>query len=146
MNTKEIIHALGEDITTLITIILSSNSHKAEMTNSDIYESLSVVVKDDGDLIFDIVLKEYLTYVESGRRAGAEPPPIESIEAWARRHNISTDNDVIWAIREAIARDGIKPRPFMDEVFSNLDEYWEDEWADKIFDKIIKLINDFFNK
>ena len=48
-------------------------------------------------------------------------------------------------IRRAISRDGIAPRPFMDKVFADIDDVWDKNWADELFDEIMRMINDFFN-
>lgn len=112
---------------------------------SDIYNNLQVKATNDGDLVFDILLNDYLTYIESGRRKGAKFPPVEPIVKWARKHGIPTDNGTIYLIRRAISRDGIAPRPFMDKVFAEIDNAWDKDWADELFDEIMSMINDFFN-
>lgn len=113
--------------------------------DSAIYKSLSVKATNDGDLIFDIILNNYLKYIESGRKKGAKLPPVEPIVRWARSRGIPTDNKTIWAIRKAISRDGIKERPFMDKVFEDIFYVWDNGWSDELFDEIIKEVTDFFN-
>ena len=95
--------------------------------------------------MFDIILNDYLTFIESGRRKGADMPPVEPIIEWAKKHGIPTDNGTIYLIRRAISRDGIAPRPFMDKVFADIDDVWDKNWADELFDEIMRMINDFFN-
>ena len=151
MLSTSIMYALGKDIAALVRMVMDSNVGintkvgRNTLTNSDIYNELVVYSTNDGDLIFDIVLNGYLQYIESGRRQGAKMPPIKPIEDWARKHGIPTDNKTIWAIRMAISRDGIAPRPFMDKVFADIDYVWDKDWADELFDKIMRMINDFFN-
>lgn len=151
MLSTSIMYALGKDIAALVRMVMDSNVgintkvSRNTLTNSDIYNELVVYSTNDGDLIFDIVLNGYLQYIESGRRQGAKMPPIKPIEDWARKHGIPTDNKTIWAIRMAISRDGIAPRPFMAHVMEEMDDYWDKGWADTIFDKIIDKINKFFN-
>lgn len=113
--------------------------------DSAIYKTLSVKTTNDGDLVFDILLNDYLTFIESGRRKGAKLPPVEPIVRWARSRGIPTDNSTIYLIRRAISRDGIKPRPFMDKVFADIDDVWDNAWADELFEEIIKEVTDFFN-
>ena len=112
---------------------------------SDIYKNLQVNATNDGDLVFDILLNDYLTFIESGRRKGAKFPPVEPIVKWARSRGIPTDNGTIYLIRRAISRDGIAPRPFMDKVFADIDYVWDKDWADELFDEIMRMINDFFD-
>ena len=105
------------------------------------------ITDEDGDLVFDLMLNDYLVYIEGGRRIGAKFPPIKPIVEWAKRRGIPTDNSTIFLIRRAISRDGIRPRPFMEFIFEEMDEFWNSgEWSDKIFDKIMEKIDNFFNQ
>jgi hypothetical protein len=148
----ELVMAISNDIMELVRAVMDSDigiNRKIgdnTLSKSDIYNSLSVKATNDGDLVFDILLNDYLTFIESGRRQGAKMPPIEPIVKWARKHDIPTDNSTIYLIRRAISRDGIQPRPFMSVVFEEIDRKWESQWSDGILNEIIKIIDDFFNK
>lgn len=63
----------------------------------------------------EVYLNSYYQFVESGRRAGAKMPPEIAIIEWMKRLGIATgkNNEVVWAIRKAIAKRGIQPRPFV---------------------------------
>ena len=91
-----------------------------------------------------MMLNDYLVFIESGRRAGAKFPPVEPIVKWARKRGIPTDNSTIFLIRRAISRDGIKPSPFLAYIFEEMDNWWENDWADEIFNKIMEQIDNFF--
>lgn len=151
MLSTSIMYAIGKDIAALVRMVMDSNigvNNKVgvnTLTNSDIYKDLAVYSTNDGDLVFDILLNDYLTYIENGRRKGAKLPPVKPIVQWAASHGIPTDNNTIWAIRMAISRDGIAPRPFMQYVFEEVDRLWDKGIADKIFDKIMETIDRFFN-
>lgn len=151
MEISKIVMEFSKDIMDIVRVVMESNlldNHKVgrnTITSSDIYKNLQVIAKNDGDLVFDILLNDYLTYIESGRRKGAKMPPVEPIVRWARSRGIPTDNSTIYLIRRAISRDGIAPRPFMATVMEQIDLNMENLY-DKIFDEITKLINDFFNK
>lgn len=151
MDINKIVMEFSKDIMDIVRVVMESNlldNHKVgrnTITGSDIYKNLQVIAKNDGDLVFDILLNDYLTYIESGRRKGAKMPPVEPIVRWARSRGIPTDNSTIYLIRRAISRDGIAPRPFMSTVMEQIDLNMENLY-DKIFDEITKLINDFFNK
>ena len=143
-----------KDIMMLVQAVMESNlliNNKTKpprntiAPNSDIYKNLQVKATNDGDLVFDILLNDYLAFIESGRRKGAKFPPVEPIVKWARSRGIPTDNGTIYLIRRAISRDGIAPRPFMDKVFADIDYVWDKDWADELFDEIMRMINDFFN-
>ena len=151
MEISKIVMEFSKDIMDIVRVVMESNlldNHKVgknTIIGSDIYKNLQVITKNDGDLVFDILLNDYLTYIESGRRKGAKMPPVEPIVRWARSRGIPTDNSTIYLIRRAISRDGIAPRPFMATVMEQIDLNMENLY-DNIFDEITKLINDFFNK
>lgn len=151
MEISKIVMEFSKEIMDIVRVVMESNlldNHKVgrnTIIGSDIYKNLQVISKNDGDLVFDILLNDYLTYIESGRRKGAKMPPVEPIVRWARSRGIPTDNSTIFLIRRAISRDGIQPRPFMATVMEQIDLDMPN-WYDKIFDEITSLINDFFNK
>lgn len=150
MEISKLVMEFSNDIMDLVRVVMESNlldNHKVgrnTIIGSDIYKTLQVKSTNDGDLIFDIILNDYLTFIESGRRKGAKFPPVEPIVRWARSRGIPTDNSTIYLIRRAISRDGIAPRPFMATVMEQIDLNMEN-WYDKLFEEIIKLINEFFN-
>ena len=151
MEISKIVMEFSKEIMDIVRVVMESNlldNHKVgrnTIIGSDIYKNLQVIAKNDGDLVFDILLNDYLTYIESGRRKGAKMPPVEPIVRWARSRGIPTDNSTIFLIRRAISRDGIQPRPFTATVMEQID-LDTPNWYDKIFDEIISIINDFFNK
>ena len=145
MDISKIVTEFTKDIMQLVNAAMEGQDLASNKSGSDIYKNLQVKATNDGDLVFDILLNDYLTYIESGRRKGADMPPVEAIVEWARSRGIPTDNSTIFLIRRAISRDGIAPRPFMATVMEQIDLNMPN-WYDKIFDEITKLINDFFNK
>lgn len=144
-------YEFAKDIATIVRLVMDSNvginskTNSNTLSQSDIYRQLSVISTSDGDLVFDIMLNDYITYIESGRRKGAKMPPVEPIVRWARKHGIPTDNSTIYLIRRAISRDGIKPRGIMAHVFEELDNSWDDGWSDRLFNIITEKIDKFFN-
>lgn len=151
MEIGKIVMEFSKDLMTLVRMVMESNVGindkvgRNTLVDSNIYKTLSVKATNDGDLIFDIILNDYLTFIESGRRKGAKFPPVEPIVKWARSRGIPTDNSTIFLIRRAISRDGIKPRPFMVHVMEEIDREWDDSLADELFNKIISEIDKYFN-
>ena len=145
MDISKIVTEFTKDIMQLVSAVMEGQDLGNNKSSSDIYKNLQVKATNDGDLVFDIILNDYLTFIESGRRKGADMPPVEAIVEWAKKHDIPTDNSTIFLIRRAISRDGIAPRPFMDKVFDDIDDVWDKNWADELFDEIMRMINDFFN-
>lgn len=152
MNITRIMFEFGKSIAELVRMVMDSNVGinnkvgKNTLSKSGIYRTLSVRATNDGDLILDIVLNDYIQYIESGRRKGAKFPPVEPIVRWCKERGIPTDNSTIFLIRRAISRDGIAARPIMAKVFDELDRSWENEWSDRLFDIIMEQINKFFNE
>lgn len=145
MEISKIVMEFTKDIIKLVHAAMDGKDLDNNKSSSDIYKNLQVKATNDGDLVFDIILNDYLKFIESGRRKGADMPPVEAIVEWAKKHDIPTDNSTIFLIRRAISRDGIAPRPFMDKVFADIDDVWDKDWADELFDEIMKLITEFFN-
>ena len=145
MDISKIVTEFTKDIMQLVHAVMEGQDLGNNKSSSDIYKNLQVNATNDGDLVFDIILNDYLKFIESGRRKGAKFPPVEPIVNWAKKHGIPTDNGTIYLIRRAISRDGIAPRPFMDKVFADIDDVWDKNWADELFDEIMRMINDFFN-
>ena len=145
MDISKIVMEFTKDIMKLVHAVMEGQDLDNNKSGSGIYKNLQVKATNDGDLVFDIILNDYLKFIESGRRKGADMPPVKPIVEWAKKHGIPTDNGTIYLIRRAISRDGIAPRPFMDKVFADIDYVWDKDWADELFDEIMRMINDFFN-
>ena len=151
MEISKIVMAFTKDIMMLVQAVMEGEDlinkkvGRNTIIGSDLYKSLQVKATNDGDLVFDILLNDYIQYIESGRRKGAKMPPVKPIVDWARKHGIPTDNSTIYLIRRAISRDGIAPRPFMYKVFEDIDYAWDNAWSEELFDEIMTMINDFFN-
>lgn len=151
MEIGKIVMEFSKDLMQLVRMVMESNvginvkTGSNTLINSQIYNTLSVKATNNGDLIFDIILNDYLVYIENGRRKGAKMPPVEPIVRWAKSKGIPTDNSTIYLIRRAIARDGIKARPFMAHVMEEMDREWNG-LTDEIFNVIMEETDKFFNK
>ena len=112
--------------------------------NSDIFKEM--YAKASGNIVIELLLNDYVQYIESGRKAGSKSPPLEPIVQWAKKRGIKTDNSTMFLIRRAIAEDGIKPRPLMYKVFETIDKKWDGEWSSELFQELTKIIDEFFNQ
>lgn len=97
-------------------------------------------VLQDNIILFSY--NEYAEYIETGRRPKVRKVPIEALRQWANKRGIPTDNDVLYAIREGIYRDGISPRPIMTKFSDLLDKGWDERYADEIFEKITEALEE----
>lgn len=139
---EQVAAAIAQDIATIVMNAMAA----IKLEGSNLYKSLEVFADSNGDdLVFGFMLNDYVQYVENGRRSG-KMPPVEPIENWCKRHGIPTNNSVLYAIRKIIGEEGIKPRPFLDGIFKEIDSKWNNEWSDEIFDEIMKIIDEFFNR
>ena len=142
--------AFAEDVMNITADIMASNlmlNKKGINTiapNSDIFKEM--YAKASGNIVIQLLLNDYVQYIESGRKAGSKFPPIQPIVQWAKKRGISTDNSTIFLIRRAIADDGIRPRPFMYKVLETIDKKWDGEWSSELFNELTKIIDEFFNK
>ena len=112
--------------------------------NSDIFKEM--YAKASGNIVIELLLNDYVQYIESGRKKGSKFPPIEAIRQWAKNKLGKEDNLTIYKIRSAIVRDGIKPRPFMYKVLNTIDKKWDGEWSSELFQELTKIIDEFFNQ
>ena len=143
--------AFAEDVMNITADIMASSmlvndkvGRNTIAPNSDIFKEM--YAKASGNIVIQLLLNDYVQYIESGRKAGSKFPPIQPIVQWAKKRNIPTDNSTIFLIRRAIAEDGIKPRPFMYKVFETIDKKWDGEWSSELFNELTKIIDEFFNK
>ena len=154
-NITSLAKAFAEDVMTITADIMASNlmlNKKGINTiapDSKIFKEM--YAKASGNIVIELLLNDYVYYIESGRRKSTNakkvaPPPVKAIVQWAKNRNIPTDNLTIYKIRSAIVRDGIKPRPFMYKVLETIDKKWEGEWSSDLFNELTKIIDEFFNK
>lgn len=143
---------IENDIISIVREIMSANDminnkvgKNTIAPDSDLFKQIKTKVRNDGDIVFDLMLNDYIVYVENGRRPNGKFPPIQPIIQWAQKKGIPTDNNTIYAIRYSIAKEGIKPRPIMAKVFERMDKVWENEWSDRIYNEIISEIENWFN-
>lgn len=146
-NIKVALDEFGENVIKLMRASIEKNGiNKKTGTNtlvdSNLFNEMNIHHDEWG--LYSFMINDYVGYVEGGRKAGKKMPPIEVIAEWASRKGITNDNKVVWAIAMAIVRDGIAPRPFINEGFDSLDDYW-DGWSDRIFDILTENIDIFFN-
>ena len=143
--------AFAEDVMNITADIMASSmlvndkvGRNTIAPDSNIFKEM--YAKASGNIVIQLLLNDYVQYIESGRKAGSKFPPIQPIVQWAKKRGIPTDNSTIFLIRRAIAEDGIRPRPFMYKVLETIDNKWEGEWSSELFQELTKIIDEFFNK
>ena len=150
-NIELLSKAFAEDVMNITADIMASNlmvnnkvGRNTIAPDSNIFKEM--YAKASGNIVIQLLLNDYVQYIESGRKAGSKFPPIQPIVQWAKKRGIPTDNSTIFLIRRAIAEDGIRPRPFMYKVLETIDKKWDGEWSSELFNELTKIIDEFFNK
>ena len=147
-NIELLAKAFAEDVMNITADIMSSNlmlNKKGINTiapNSNIFKEMKA--KASGNIVIELLLNNYVKYIESGRKKGSKFPPIEAIREWAKKKLGKQDNSTLFLIRRAIAEDGIRPRPFMYKVLNTIDKKWDGEWSSELFQELTKIIDEFF--
>lgn len=132
------------------------HAKKDTLTGSKLYDS--VETKSDGNGLIEILVNDYIDYIQYGREKGLFPN-VNAIAEWASEKLNITDNSVVWAICVSIYKEGIKPRPIVempenlwtspnnpnDLFFDLCDEMWDD-WSQQIFEAATQELDKIFNE
>lgn len=148
----EVSRIIAEEVKAIVRAVLDSPAgiNKKVKFNtlgkdkSRLYDDVMTALQNSDDIVVTLLLNHYIQFIESGRRAGARMPPFQPIYEWCKRKGLNTSNDFVWAVCKAIYRDGIEPRPIMSSVFIIIDERFEGDWSDRIFDELTKRLDDIF--
>lgn len=111
---------------------------------SRLYDECVSRLEQSDDIVVNLLVNNYVIFVESGRRIGARKPPFNAILEWAKRKHLPTDNGFIWAVIQSIVIEGIKPRPVIQTMFDIIDRRFDDVWGDEIFNEIVRELDKVF--
>lgn len=99
---------------------------------------------EDVELV-NLLVNDYIKYIESGRRPGTYPPP-NVIAEWCQRRGLPSDNSTVYLICRSIYENGIPARPIFDGkegVWDMVEKEW-DTWSKMIFDTITEGLSENF--
>ncbi|SHG13431.1 hypothetical protein [Dysgonomonas macrotermitis] len=140
---QQVLSAIAGDVLSITRQVFDENG----LRDSSIREKVEVKLSAEPNPIIRILFDDYLDHIENGRKAGSgEMPSIDELRDWAIRKGIPTTNDVLFAIANAIRRDGIAARPILSILEQRLDTAFEDKWADDLFDAITEELTVFFDR
>lgn len=142
LQTSSIIKNIAEDALTLAQWIIDKQS----LSDSKIREELDYTIATSDNVMIELLFNDYVVYLEEGRKPNSSMPPISAIRDWALRKNIPTDNNTLYAIAKAIARDGIAPRPIMDLLITEFEKAFENEWSVNLFEYIVSELQTYFDE
>lgn len=134
--------AILEDDTIGVNEKVGRNTLKNSMLRNDLY----VQQASADNVVLQAFFNHYVVYLEWDRPPMyGKQPPIDALKDWAEKNGIPTDASTLWAISHAIWRDGHNGRPIFATIDNNLDELFQKDWADQLFNSIVDNLDKFFN-
>lgn len=152
--TGKIIEAIANDVLALSHLILEDESisknkkvNKNTLRDSQLNKDLAVSTSyTSEDILIKAIFNNYVGFIEWDRpKEYGDKPPIDSLRDWALSRNIPTDNSTLWAISTAIWKDGHEGRPILETLEKEIEESFDTEMYDKLFESIIDEITKYFN-
>lgn len=143
MDLNKIYEAFNKLAETVKTVIKASMVENGVAEDSHIVEDLkSEAVGID---LVRVLIHDYYAYINNGSHYTQYPPPIEPIRAWCEEKLHTTDNSVVFAVREAIFKRGLKARPFMGDIILAIDDLYE-SFGDEVFEIFCEEIDKMMGK
>lgn len=137
-----IVNAIAEDILTLVHLVMDEQG----LANSLLAEETAYKVSMTGNPVIELLFNDYISYIESGRKAGSNlMPPLSAIKEWAERKNIPTDNSTLYAIAQSIRKNGIAPRPILATLEEKIEESFSNNWADNLFEEMVNILAEWID-
>ena len=143
MDLNRIYDAFKKLAETVKTVIKTSMVENGIPEDSHIVEDLKTEAV--GMDLVKVLIHDYYAYINNGSHYTQYPPPIDAIRAWCEEKLHTTDNSVVFAVREAIFKRGIKARPFMGDVISAIDDLYE-SFGDEVFEIFCEEIDKMMGK
>lgn len=109
-------------------------------------ELFALPVSTTNDVVVQALFNNYVVYLEWDRpKEYGKRPPIDSLKDWASRNGIPTDASTLWAISNAIWRDGHKGRPIFATIDKLADKAYATNWSNQLFESITNDLDNIFN-
>lgn len=152
--TGKVIEAIANDVLALSHLILEDESisknkkvNKNTLRDSQLNKDLAISTSyTSEDILIKAIFNNYVGFIEWDRpKEYGDKPPIDSLRDWALSRNIPTDNSTLWAISTAIWKDGHEGRPILETLEKEIEESFDTEMYDKLFESIIDEITKYFN-
>lgn len=152
----KIVQAIASDIVFLARSIMENDSvssnqkvkkgEKNTLKNSSLKDDIGSAIAISNDVVIQTLFRHYISYIEWDRpKEYGKRPPLDSLRDWALSKGIPTDNSTLWAISNAIWRDGHKGRPILATLEKDVIEGFEKEWYNQIFESLIDELTKYFN-
>lgn len=158
MNTRDVaavIAAIEDGLYKIATAVLESDDvgmrtktpFKNTLANSQLKADLfAAQVSTSDDVVIEALFNNYVVYLEWDRpKDYGKRPPIDALKGWAEKNGIATDAGTLWVISNAIWRDGHKGRPIFATMDRLVDQAYDTEWSDQLFNSITTDLDILFN-
>lgn len=146
---REVLQQYGDYFIQLAKDDLQANKTNASYTLSDTMKTIVQIYDDRMEV--DIELQDYWYYVEHGRRPGGFPP-VNKIKEWIQvkpvyptadsNGRVPTVDQLAWAIRTKIGKEGTKAQPFFDKNIKPTYEHFQEAIAFAIDEDVAEYIED----
>lgn len=149
------VEAIANDILILAHLILETDNvsvnkkvNKNTLKDSALNDNVATSVSSFGNegFVIKAIFNNYINFIEWDRpEKHGDKPPIDALRDWALDRGIPTDNPTLWAISTAIWRDGHIGRPIIATLEKEIEESFEKEFFEKLFNSIIDELIKYFN-
>lgn len=150
---NKILTEIAKDIIELARQVMASDVGinekvgKNTLIDSDLYKEIESQVNVN---VIYLLFNHYINFVEWTRpKDYGKQPPTQVIIDWMNKKHIKPTNgnikSVAWVIARAIQRDGWKGRPILETLTKQLDNKWDNDYSERLFDLIIKDLESYFN-
>ena len=143
MDLNRLKDALNELANTVKNIIKTSMVDAGVDENAHIIEDLKSEAV--GMELIKVLIHDYYAYINNGSHYTQYPPPIEAIRSWCEEKLNTSDDSVVFAVREAIFQRGLKARPFMGDIILAIDDLY-DSFGDEVFEIFCEEVNKLMGK
>lgn len=139
-----IAHLVLEDDTVSANKKVNRNTLKDSALNGDLFAAISQANGEDP--VYTAFFNHYVVYLEWDRpKKYGKKPPIDALKGWAEKNGIPTDAATLWAISNAIWRDGHAGRPIFATMDAQIEDLFMNDWSDKLYTAITAQLDNFFN-
>ena len=112
-----------------------------KLYDSDLSRSIEYQYRNDS---FIMLANDYFQYVASGRPPKARKVPVEDLIKWMKKKGIAPSkgdyNATAYAIQQAIYKNGLKPRPFINPIIETDLDIISEDFAYELSEDIALLI------
>jgi len=142
--SNSVTKALLNELTTAFNMVLINSGIKE---NSDLIKSVGIEYTTN---LFTVYANDYMIWVSTGRRPGVKKVPINALILFIKKNNITIGklgiNQVAFAIQNAIYKNGIMAKNFMEKLIATSLEVISESMVENIVAEIEVVVFNTFDK